>query len=185
MAISELEGMGKTQLNLYFARQHHQRYSAVIWLNVSSEVTLKATYVSFAQRIRHHNKQREAESNEMIKQLKEEQAIQLIRQWLFQAKNKTWLLMFDNYDDSQLLNIHSSIEYDVRTFFLYFTQKSILITIRFFRIIFAKSMRLNKFDDFNQSLTILTKRSNRQAQKDKYIRSLKINIDFAFNDFCC
>lgn len=56
VAISGLGGIGKTQLSLHFARQHHQRYSAVIWL----------TYVSLAQRIRRHNKQREAEQSEAI-----------------------------------------------------------------------------------------------------------------------
>ena len=80
VAISGLGGMGKTQLGLHFARQHHQRYSAVIWLNASSEVTLKAAYVSLAQRIRRHNKHREAGQSEVAEQLKEEQAVQLVRQ---------------------------------------------------------------------------------------------------------
>lgn len=185
VAISGLGGIGKTQLSLHFARQHHQRYSAVIWLNASSEVTLKAAYVSLAQRIRRHNKQREAEQSEEIKQLKEEQAIQLVRQWLSQAENKTWLLMFDNYDNSQLPGIRSSTGYDIRTFFPYSTQGSILITTRSSRIIFAKSVRLNKFDDLDQSLAILAGRSGRQAQEGKYIQSLEINIDFASNDLFC
>ena len=85
--------------------------------------------------IQRHNKQREAEQSEVIKQLKKEQAIQLIRQWLSETENKTWLLMFDNYDDSQFFGIRSSTDYDIRTFFFYFTQGSILITIRFFRMI--------------------------------------------------
>ena len=177
--------MDKTQLSLHFARQHHQRYSAMIWLNASSEVTLMAAYMSLAQRIRRHNKQREVGQSEMIEQLKEEQAIQLVRQWLSQAKNKTWLLMFDNYDDSRLPGIRSSTGYDIRTFFPYSTQGSILITTRSSRITFARSVRLNKFDDLNLSLTVLTRRSGRQAHEDKYIRSLEINIDLASNDLCC
>ena len=176
--------MSKTQFNLHFARQHHQDYSTMIWLNVSNELSLKMSYVFFAQRIR-HNKQRDVEQNEMKKQLKKEQIIQLIRQWLSQTKNKTWLLMFDNYDDSQFFDIRSSTDYEIRTFFLYFTQKSILITIRFFRIAFEKSIHFNKFDNFDQNLTIFAMRSNRQIQEDKYIQSLRINIDRAFNDICC
>ena len=89
VAIFGLGGMGKTQLSLHFARQDHQRYSAVIWLNASSEVTLKTAYMSLAQRIQRHNKQREAGQSEVIVQLKEKQAIQLVRQWLSQAENKT------------------------------------------------------------------------------------------------
>ena len=176
--------MGKTQLGLRFARQYHQRYSAVIWLNASSEVMLKAAYVSLAQRIRHHNKQSEVGQGEVIEQLKEEQAIQLVRQWLSQAENKTWLFVFDNYDDPRLPGVRSSTGYDIRSFFPYSTQGSILITTRSSRITFAKSVRLNKFDDLNQSLAVLIKRSGRQIKEGKCIRSLEINTDLASNDAC-
>ena len=161
--------MGKTQLSLQFARQHHQRYSAVFWLNASSEVTLKAAYVSLAQHIRRHNKQSEIGQGEVIEQMNEEQAIQLVRQWLSQAQNKTWLLMFDNYDDPRLPGLHSTTGYDIRTFFPYSTQGSILITTRSPRITFAKLIRLKKFVDLNQSLAVLTRRSNRQAHDGKSI----------------
>ncbi len=155
--------MGKTQLSLHFARQHHQRYSAVIWLNASSEVTLKAAYISLAQRIRCHNKQREAGQSEVIEQLKEEQAIQLTRQWLSQAETMMWLLML------RLPGIRSSTGYDIRTFFPYSTQGSILITTRSSRITFAKSVRLNKFNDLNLSLAVLTRRSGRHVHEGKFI----------------
>jgi hypothetical protein len=169
MAISGLGGMDKTQLSLHFARQHHQRYSAVVWLNASNEITLKAAYVSLAQRIRRHNRQSEVGQGEVVEQMNEEQAIQLVRQWLSQPDNKTWLLMLDNYDDPRLPGIRSSTEYDIRIFFPYFTQGSILITTRSSRITFAKSVRLNKFDNLNQSLAILVRRSGRQTQGSKCI----------------
>lgn len=82
-------GVGKIQLGLHFAQQYHQRYSAVIWVNASSEVTLKAAYVSLVQRIRHYNTQSEAEQGKVIEEVKEEQAIQLVQQWLSRAENKT------------------------------------------------------------------------------------------------
>lgn len=78
VAIFRLREMGKTQLSLHFVWQHHQHYSAVIWLNASSEVTLKAAYISLTQRIQRHNKQREAGQSDVIVQWKEEQAIQLV-----------------------------------------------------------------------------------------------------------
>ncbi|KAL9626500.1 MAG: hypothetical protein Q9204_007251, partial [Flavoplaca sp. TL-2023a] len=177
VAISGLGGMGKTQLSLQFARQHHQRYSAVFWLNASSEVTLKAAYVSLAQHIRRHNKQSEIWQGEVMEQLKEEQAIQLIRQWLSQAENKTWLLMFDNYDDPRLPGIRSSTAYDIRAFFPYATQGSILITTRSPRITFAKLIRLKKFHDLNQSLAVLTRRSSRQAHEDVDAKKLAERFD--------
>ena len=176
VAISGLGEMGKTQFSLHFARQHHQRYSAMIWLNANSFLV---------QRIRRHDKQRDVGQSEMIEQLKEEQAIQLVRQWLSQAENKTWLLMFDNYDDPQLPSIRSSTDYDIRTFFPYSTQGSVLITTRFSGITFAKQIRLNKFDDLDQSLAVLARRSGQQTQGGNYIQSLSINTDLASNDVCC
>ncbi|KAI4087255.1 MAG: hypothetical protein L6R37_008341 [Teloschistes peruensis] len=177
VAISGLGGIGKTQLGLHFARQHHQRYSAVVWLNASSEVTLKAAYVSLAQRVRRYNKQSESGQGEVIEQLKEEQAIQLVRQWLSQADNKTWLLIFDNYDDPRLPGIRSSTGYDIRTFFPYSAQGSILITTRSSRITFAKPVRLSKFDDLNLSLAVLTRRSGRQTQEDVNAKKLAERFD--------
>ncbi|KAL9035319.1 MAG: hypothetical protein Q9214_006638, partial [Letrouitia sp. 1 TL-2023] len=177
VTISGLGGIGKTQLGLHFARQYHHRYSAIVWLNTSSEVTLKAAYVSLAQRIRRHNKQSEIRQGEVTEQLKEEQAIQLVRQWLSQAENKTWLLMFDNYDDPRLPGIGSSTGYDIRSFFPYSTQGSILITTRSSRITFAKVVRLSKFDHLNQSLAVLTRRSGRQAQEDVDAKKLAKRFD--------
>ncbi|KAL8855252.1 MAG: hypothetical protein Q9178_008094 [Gyalolechia marmorata] len=177
VAISGLGGIGKTQLSLHFARQHHQRYSAVIWLNASSEVTLKATYTSLAQRIRRHNKRSEIGRGEVAEQLTEEQAVQLVRQWLSHAENKTWLLMLDNYDDPRLPGIRSSTGYDIRLFFPYSIQGSILITTRSSRLTFAKSVRLNKFDDLNLSLAVLTRRSGRQAHEDVHAKELAERFD--------
>jgi len=153
--------------SLHFARQHHQRYSAVVWLNASNEITPRAAYVSLAQRIRCHNSQSEVGQGEVIEQMNEGQAIQLVQQWLSQSENKTWLLMLDNYDNPRLPGIRSSTGYDIRTFFPYCTQGSILITTQYSRITFAKPVRFNKFDNLNQSLAILARRSGRQTQGSK------------------
>ena len=159
--------MGKTRLSLHFARRYHRLYSAVIWLNASNEITLKVGYAVLAQRIRRHDRPYEDRQGEGMEQMDEEQATQLVREWLSQAKNKTWLLMLDNYDDPRLPGIRSSIGYDIRTYFPYSTQGSILITTRSARITFARPVRLNKFSEFNQSLAVLARRSGRQTQGGK------------------
>ena len=92
--------------------------------------------------------------------------------------------MFDNYDDPRLPGVRSSTGYDIRFFFPYSTQGSILITTRSSRIAFARLVRLNKFNDLDQSLAVLTRRSGRQAREGKYIRSVEINTDLATNDAC-
>ncbi|KAK5539130.1 hypothetical protein LTR46_012131, partial [Exophiala xenobiotica] len=49
--LSGMGGMGKTQLAAQFARQHHERYSAVFWLDGSSEDCLRQSIASVAARI--------------------------------------------------------------------------------------------------------------------------------------
>ena len=43
-----LGGIGKTQLVVKFAREHQGRFSAVFWLDGSSEASLKQSFVSMA-----------------------------------------------------------------------------------------------------------------------------------------
>lgn len=45
-----LGGIGKTQLVVEFARKHEGRFSAIFWLDGSSEASLKQSFVEAAQR---------------------------------------------------------------------------------------------------------------------------------------
>lgn len=44
-----LGGIGKTQLVVEFARKHHSRFSAVFWLDGSSEASLKQSFVNMVK----------------------------------------------------------------------------------------------------------------------------------------
>jgi adenylylsulfate kinase-like enzyme len=46
-----LDGMGKTQLAVEFARRHHRRFSSVLWLDGRSEDILKRSIASCAGKI--------------------------------------------------------------------------------------------------------------------------------------
>ena len=87
--------------------------------------------------------------------------VQQARQWLSRPDNNKWLVVYDNYDDPRLPGINSSTGYDLRDFFPHRAHGSILITTRSPRLIYAKQLRLNKFDDVNQSLAVLARRSGR------------------------
>jgi AAA ATPase domain len=170
VAISGLGGMGKTQLSLHFAKRCHPSYSAVIWLNANDETALKAAYVALARQFHGEDGQGEA-----VGKIDEEQAVRTVRQWLSRPENKTWLVVYDNYDDPQLPGLRSSTGYDIRTYFPYSTQGSILITTRSARLTFAKQVRLKKFDDLDQSLAILATRSSRETQGGKYLSCSHVN----------
>ncbi|KAH8689788.1 hypothetical protein GQ44DRAFT_229967 [Phaeosphaeriaceae sp. PMI808] len=51
VVIHGLGGIGKTQLAVEFARKHHRRFSAVFWLDGSSEASLKQSFVDMARRL--------------------------------------------------------------------------------------------------------------------------------------
>jgi hypothetical protein len=156
VALYGLGGMGKTQLSVQFATRFGEMYSSVFWLNAKDESTLKASLVALAARVvdNHTSSSDAHEEDRMVEQA---------RQWLSQAENDRWLLVYDNYDDPRLPGIPSSTGYDIRGFFPHRVHGSILITTRSPRITFAKQLRLEKLDDVDQGLKILAARSGREV----------------------
>ena len=156
VALCGLGGMGKTQLSVQFATRFGEMYSSVFWLNAKDENTLKASLMALAaQVVDNHTSSSDAHEEDRMG----EQA----RQWLSQAENDRWLLVYDNYDDPRLPGIPSSTGYDIRRFFPHRVHGSILITTRSPRITFAKQLRLEKLDDVDQGLKILAARSGREV----------------------
>jgi hypothetical protein len=51
LVFHRLGKIGKTQLAVEFARQHHRKFSAVFWLNKRSKNTLKQSITSSTSRI--------------------------------------------------------------------------------------------------------------------------------------
>lgn len=160
VAVSGLGGVGKTQLSIHFAKQHHNSYSSVMWFNAKDAVTLKHGYVQLASSLIGHEECR-SEKN----QLDEDQAVRFVRSWLSRPENKQWMVIYDNYDDPRILGIKSSTGYDIRQFFPERTQGSVVITTRSSRLTFAKTLPLRRFEDIRQGLAILAKRSDRETEE--------------------
>jgi hypothetical protein len=159
VALCGLGGIGKTQLSIQFAKRFGETYSSVFWLNAKSENKLKSELAALtAQVMENHTSLSGTNPQE------EERMVQQARQWLSRPDNNNWLVIFDNYDDPRLPGINSSTAYDIRDFFPHRTHGSILITTRSPRLTYAKQLRLNKFDDVNQSLAILARRSGRTTE---------------------
>jgi hypothetical protein len=155
-------GLGKTQLSLAFAKQYHDKYSSVFWLNARDEVSLKQSFAALWQIVFGA-----VQSSSIGRATEEDYKVQQIRQWLSHYDNCKWLLLFDNYDDPNLPGLRSSTGYDIRQYFPHKSQGSILITTRSHRLTFAKPLQLRKLDDLEQSLTILSNRSCRNIRVGK------------------
>jgi hypothetical protein len=91
-------GIGKTQLCAEFARRYHSHFTAIFWLDASSEDALRGSFVDIALRL---------PSNEipakMIRKAREnppqKELVMLgVLDWLSKSTNNRWLLIIDNAD---------------------------------------------------------------------------------------
>lgn len=92
-------GIGKTQLFLHYARKYKEVYSACIWIDGSSDDTVKKNFREFAIQL---SSKSSLFSN--IETRSDGDVVHLVLRWLSEDDNKYWLLMFDNVDRDWVLN---------------------------------------------------------------------------------
>lgn len=103
-----LGGIGKTQLALEYAQRHHEHYSTRIWLEARNETTINQSFTRLAERIL------EKEQVTYIQAALESQdqgiILKAVKRWLDEPANKSWLIIYDNYDYHDLDNAHTEDE---------------------------------------------------------------------------
>jgi hypothetical protein len=124
-----LGGIGKTQLAVEFARKHQGRFSAVFWLDGSSEASLKQSFVSMAQRLPQGELTADGVQMRSQATVEAEVAVRECQQWLSIPTNSRWLLIIDNVDRDHH-DRDDSQAYDVKAYFPDADHGSILITSR-------------------------------------------------------
>ena len=162
ISIVGMGGIGKTQLSLAHIRDCADDYLSVFWVNAKDETSLRQSMADLSAVIFHESAGPAAQTAD-----DEKLKIDKVRGWLSEPGNDQWLLIFDNYDDPRLLGMDSLTGYDVRVYFPYRAQGSILITTRSPRLLFAKQLPLKKLKDIEQSLAILADRSGRTVNGGK------------------
>jgi hypothetical protein len=118
-----LGGIGKTQLAVEFARKHHHRFSAVFWLDGSSEASLKQSFVNTVQRLPRDELTADGAAVEA------DVAVRECQRWLSMPSNAHWLLLIDNVDRDHR-DQGDAQAYDVETYFPDADHGSMLITSR-------------------------------------------------------
>jgi hypothetical protein len=128
--IHGLGGMGKTQLAVEYARRNHNRYSALFWLDGSTEDQLKQSFIDMAHRL--PQDQMTANAAEALQQLTIDVGVVIngVLQWLSLPSNKEWFLIIDNVDRDHLHKDRDPQAYDVKKYFPQADHGSILITSR-------------------------------------------------------
>lgn len=124
-----LGGIGKTQLAVEFARKHHHRFSAVFWLDGSSETNLKQAFVTIAQRLPHDELMADGAALLNNPAVEADVAVRECQRWLSIQSNSHWLLLIDNVDRDHH-DRGDSQAYNVQTYFPHADHGSILITTR-------------------------------------------------------
>jgi hypothetical protein len=150
-----LGGIGKTQLAATYAKRHKDSYSAIFWLNIKDENSLKQSFAKVARQIsREHPsalRLRNVDTNESLNEV-----INAVKAWLSRPNNTRWLMIFDNYDNPKLSKNSDPVAVDIQKFLPESYQGSVIITTRSSQIRNSYLIQIRKLRDVRDSLKILS-----------------------------
>lgn len=124
-----LGGIGKTQLAVEFARKHQGQFSAVFWLDGSSEASLKQSFISMAQRLPRSELTADGAALLSEAAVEADVAVRECQRWLSISSNAHWLLIIDNVDRDHY-DQGDPQAYNVQAYFPHADRGSVLITSR-------------------------------------------------------
>jgi hypothetical protein len=125
-----LGGIGKTQMCVEFARKHHEQYTAVFWMDGSSEDASRQSFVNVIPVL-----PPKEISPGLVGAVKHGKAstevmVQGLLDWLALPSNTHWLLIIDNVDHDYNTMVKDPLSYDVTRYLAQGDHGSILITSR-------------------------------------------------------
>ncbi|KAL5325418.1 hypothetical protein ACEPPN_006543 [Leptodophora sp. 'Broadleaf-Isolate-01'] len=157
-----LGGIGKTQLSVAYAKRHKDSYSAIFWLNIKDEDSLKQSFVRIARQIlREHpsaSRLSNVDTNENI-----DEVVDAVKAWLSLADNTRWLMIYDNYDNPKLPGNTDPAAVDIQKSLPESYQGSIIITTRSSQVRIGHPIQIRKLGDMRDSLKILSNTSRREG----------------------
>ena len=111
-----LGGIGKTQLAVAYAKRHKDSYSAIFWLNIKDEDSLKQSFAKVAKQILREHPSASRLSGVDMKNLNE--VIDAIKAWQGLLYNTQWLMIYDNYDNPKLASNTNTATVDITKYLL-------------------------------------------------------------------
>jgi hypothetical protein len=176
-----LGGIGKTQLAVAYTKRHKDSYSAIFWINIKDEDSLKQSFAKVAKQIlREHPLASWLGSVDIKGDLDE--VINAVKAWLSLPNNTRWLMIYDNYDSPKLPDNTDPLAVNVHTFLPESYQGSVIITTRSSQVKIGHRIRVKKLENLNDSLKILSNVSRREGLIDgKDIPDLK---EMGYTKYC-
>lgn len=157
-----LGGIGKTQLAIAYAKRYKDSYSAIFWLNIKDEDSLKQSFAKIAKQIsREHPSANRLSSLDMKENHNE--AVDAVKEWLNLPDNTRWLMIYDNYDDPKLPNDTNPAAVDIHKYLPESYQGSVIVTTRSSKVEIGHTMNIRKLRDVSNSLKILSNTSRRSG----------------------
>ncbi|KAL1616049.1 hypothetical protein SLS56_011586 [Neofusicoccum ribis] len=123
-------GIGKTQLAVEFLRTHQNDYTAIFWLDGSSEEQLEQSLVNAAFRIPQGELNVDPLAALRDSTPERRVVVKGVLQWLSVPTNTKWLLILDNVDHDYLSEPKDPGAFNIEAYFPDIDQGSILITSR-------------------------------------------------------
>jgi ATP/maltotriose-dependent transcriptional regulator MalT len=156
-----LGGIGKTQLAVAYAKAHQADYSAIFWLDIKDEDSVKQSYARMAKRI---SKEYPTASRfgGITEDGKLDEVVDAIKRWLDHPKNTKWLMVFDNYDNPKVPGTVDKAAVNIRRFLPEAYHGSIIVTTRSSQVNIGHRIRVGKLEDIHHSLQILSSTSRRE-----------------------
>jgi hypothetical protein len=142
-----LGGIGKTQLCIEFVRRYQDKYSAVFWLDGSSEDALQRCFLEVVARLPAgevplglvHAAEQASPDQRMI--------VQGVLDWLSLPSNGRWLLVVDNVDRDHTTKVKDPLAYDVKQYLPAADHGNMLVTSRLSTLTAPRnSLRLTEVD---------------------------------------
>jgi AAA+ ATPase superfamily predicted ATPase len=159
-----LGGIGKTQLAIAYTKRHKDNYSAIFWLNIKDEDSLKQSFANVAKQILREYPSARWLSSVNMKNLDE--VIDAVKAWQGLPYNTRWLMIYDNYDNPRLASNKDPAAVDITKYLPEAYQGSVLITTRSSQVQIGHLIQVTKLGDLRDSLKILSNASRREGLMD-------------------
>jgi AAA+ ATPase superfamily predicted ATPase len=160
-----LGGIGKTQLTVAYAIRHKDSYSAIFWLNIKDEDSVKQSFARVAKQI---SRQRPLASQLSSVDTKGDldEVVDAVKAWLSLPKNTRWLMIYDNYDNPKSPGNRDPTAVDIQKFLPESYQGSVIVTTRSSQVKIGHTIYVGKLEDVSDSLEILSSTSGREGLKN-------------------
>jgi hypothetical protein len=168
-----LGGIGKTQLTVAYTKRYKDSYSAIFWLNIKDEDSLKQSFAKVAKQIlQEHPSASRISGIDTDGDL--DRVIDAVKAWLSLPNNTRWLMIYDNYDNPKLPGNTDPAAVNIIKFLPESYQGSVIITTRSSQVKIGHPIRVKKLENLSDSLKILSNVSRREGLIDgKNIPDLK------------